>query len=385
MVGSIPSPAARGFQVGPLDSHVYGLLYVVGLVVAVAITIRRWEAQGGSRATVYDVAMWGFPAGVVGGRLYFDLTSSGEMPSHWWGPFAAWDGGMGIWGGIALGTLVGIWRLRRGELDSLAAVGNVTDLPEQIATGLIGRLAEKVRQVVAHARPGRYEGGGGRDPGEALVLLNVSYPDLASWDPVYALLEEPSVLADQKQRSLVLLANLVDQISPSVRDRLSPIALGLAREDGGSRAELLRYRPRPGRPGVESRRGTRCDRPRLRSAAACRATRRERLGAAVGELHRSSTPASDRRWNSRCTGFGSPSGRPSLGRRRSCGDASGRGGWRRRRRLPAPRGGGSGRLGAQRDRRRTGRDQAPRTGRPRAFERFDAAPLLRGAGRCERA
>ncbi len=57
--------------------------------------------------------MWGFPAGVIGGRLYFDLTSSGEVPAHWWGPFAIWDGGMGIWGGIALGSAVGLWRLRR--------------------------------------------------------------------------------------------------------------------------------------------------------------------------------------------------------------------------------------------------------------------------------
>jgi prolipoprotein diacylglyceryl transferase len=93
--------------------HVYGLLYVVGLAAAVLITVRRWEAQGGSRALVYDVAMWGFPAGVIGGRLYFDLTSSREVPVHWWGPFAVWDGGMGIWGGIALGSLVGLWRLRR--------------------------------------------------------------------------------------------------------------------------------------------------------------------------------------------------------------------------------------------------------------------------------
>jgi prolipoprotein diacylglyceryl transferase len=113
MSSSIPSPASSGIHLGPFEVHVYGLLYVVGLAAAVAITIRRWEAQGGSRALVYDVAMWGFPAGVIGGRLYFDLTSSGEVPAHWWGPFAVWDGGMGIWGGIALGTLVGIWRLRR--------------------------------------------------------------------------------------------------------------------------------------------------------------------------------------------------------------------------------------------------------------------------------
>ncbi len=110
---AIPSPSSNGLQLGPFDVHVYGLLYVVGLAAAVLITVRRWEARGGSRATVYDVAMWGFFAGIVGGRLYFDLTSSGEVPAQWWGPFAVWDGGMGIWGGIALGTAVGVWRLRR--------------------------------------------------------------------------------------------------------------------------------------------------------------------------------------------------------------------------------------------------------------------------------
>ena len=35
------------------------------------------------------------------------------MPPHWWGPFAVWDGGLGIWGGIALGSAAGLWRLRR--------------------------------------------------------------------------------------------------------------------------------------------------------------------------------------------------------------------------------------------------------------------------------
>ncbi len=88
-------------------------MYVIALVLAVFITVRRWEATGGSRELVYDVALWGFPAGLIGGRIYFDLTSSNLVPPHWWGPFAVWDGGLGIWGGIALGAAVGIWRLRR--------------------------------------------------------------------------------------------------------------------------------------------------------------------------------------------------------------------------------------------------------------------------------
>jgi prolipoprotein diacylglyceryl transferase len=55
----------------------------------------------------------GLPAGVIGGRLYFLATSWNEIPPHWWGPFAVWNSGLGIWGGIAAGTLVGIWVLRR--------------------------------------------------------------------------------------------------------------------------------------------------------------------------------------------------------------------------------------------------------------------------------
>jgi prolipoprotein diacylglyceryl transferase len=144
MISSIPSPSSSGFQLGPFEVHVYGLMYVVGLLAAVFITVRRWEAQGGSRATVYDVAMWGFPAGLVGGRLYFDLTSSGEVPAHWWGPFAVWDGGMGIWGGIALGAIVGIWRLRRAGV-SVAAFMDAA-APALLVGQAIGRIGNYFNQ-----------------------------------------------------------------------------------------------------------------------------------------------------------------------------------------------------------------------------------------------
>lgn len=93
--------------------HAYGLAYVVAVSVAVLIAARRWEAQGGRRELVHDVALWGFPAGLIGGRLYFLATSWNEVPPHWWGPFAVWKGGLGIWGGIAGGTLAGIVVLRR--------------------------------------------------------------------------------------------------------------------------------------------------------------------------------------------------------------------------------------------------------------------------------
>jgi prolipoprotein diacylglyceryl transferase len=113
VLASIPSPATNGLHLGPLFLHAYGIAYAVGIAAAIVIARRRWRAQGGDPDVVYEVAFYGVPAGILGGRLYFDITSSGEVPHTWWGWLAVWQGGLGIWGGIAGGTLAGLWLLRR--------------------------------------------------------------------------------------------------------------------------------------------------------------------------------------------------------------------------------------------------------------------------------
>jgi prolipoprotein diacylglyceryl transferase len=109
----IPSPADNGFYIGPLFFHAYGICYVFAVTAAIMITRRRWAKVGGDPDIVYEVAKWGFPAGLIGGRIYFLITTPSQMPDHWWGPFAIWDGGLGIWGGIAGGVAVGVWYLRK--------------------------------------------------------------------------------------------------------------------------------------------------------------------------------------------------------------------------------------------------------------------------------
>ena len=149
VVGSIPSPSFNGIQVGPFDIRIYGLCYVLAVLAAVAITTRRWEAQGGSRELVQDVALWGFPAGIIGGRLYFLATSWNEVPDHWWGPFAVWEGGLGIWGGIALGTAVGIWRLRRAGADVPRFLDAAA--PALLVAQAIGRVGNYFNQELYRA------------------------------------------------------------------------------------------------------------------------------------------------------------------------------------------------------------------------------------------
>jgi prolipoprotein diacylglyceryl transferase len=112
-LASIPSPSGNGFYIGPLFFHAYGIMYVLAVTAAILISRRRWARVGGDPELVIDVAKWAFPAGLIGGRIYFLITTPAKIPHHWWGPFAIWQGGLGIWGGVAAGVGVGLWVLHR--------------------------------------------------------------------------------------------------------------------------------------------------------------------------------------------------------------------------------------------------------------------------------
>jgi prolipoprotein diacylglyceryl transferase len=109
----IPSPSSNGLHIGPFFLHAYGIAYVFAVAGAILVTRIGWERIGGRRELVYETAMWGFPAGLIGGRIYFLITTPSQVPDHWWGPFAIWQGGLGIWGGIAGGAVGGLWILHR--------------------------------------------------------------------------------------------------------------------------------------------------------------------------------------------------------------------------------------------------------------------------------
>ncbi|HEY2241141.1 MAG TPA: prolipoprotein diacylglyceryl transferase family protein, partial [Streptosporangiaceae bacterium] len=81
----IPSPPISGFHIGPLFIHFYAVMYLVGIAAAIYITRRRWVRAGGDPELMYDVAMWSVPAGIIGGRIYFDITTPAYIPHVWYG------------------------------------------------------------------------------------------------------------------------------------------------------------------------------------------------------------------------------------------------------------------------------------------------------------
>jgi prolipoprotein diacylglyceryl transferase len=108
---SLPSPTVGAFQLGPLTIHAYALCILAGIFVAIWLTQRRLEARGGEPGQVLDIATFAVPAGIVGGRLYHVISSPQPYFGEGGNPLDAlkiWEGGLGIWGAIALGA-VGAW------------------------------------------------------------------------------------------------------------------------------------------------------------------------------------------------------------------------------------------------------------------------------------
>jgi phosphatidylglycerol---prolipoprotein diacylglyceryl transferase len=143
-----PSPPQGVWHLGPVPIRAYALFIIIGIVAALLIGDRRWEARGGERGVIYDIALWAVPFGLIGGRLYHLATDwqtyFGEAGA---GPGAAlriWDGGLGIWGAVALGG-VGAWIACRRRGIPLPAFGDAI-APGIVLAQAIGRLGNYFNQ-----------------------------------------------------------------------------------------------------------------------------------------------------------------------------------------------------------------------------------------------
>lgn len=147
ILASIPSPARGVWHLGPFPIRAYAFFIILGVVVAVYLGDRRWVARGGRHGTVADVAVWAVPFGLIGARLYHVITDPELYFGRGRSPIDAvkiWQGGLGVWGGIALGA-VAAWVVcsRRGI--SIAAFGDAVAPGIAIAQA-IGRLGNWFNQ-----------------------------------------------------------------------------------------------------------------------------------------------------------------------------------------------------------------------------------------------
>jgi prolipoprotein diacylglyceryl transferase len=146
-LASIPSPPRGVWHLGPIALRAYALFIIVGIIVGVVWGSRRYVARGGRPGRIADLAVFAVPFGLVGGRLYHVITDhelyfgAGRNP---WRAFAIWEGGLGIWGAVALGA-VGIWLgCRHYKVPMAPVVDSLA--PGLVLAQAIGRLGNYFNQ-----------------------------------------------------------------------------------------------------------------------------------------------------------------------------------------------------------------------------------------------
>ena len=144
----IPSPETGVWELGPIPIRAYALFIVLGIIVAVVVGSKRYEARGGRSGVITDIAIWAVPFGIVGGRLYHVLSDwqiyFGDEGKGFIAALRVWDGGLGIWGAVALGG-VGAWIGARRHGVSLPPVADAI-APGIALAQAIGRLGNYFNQ-----------------------------------------------------------------------------------------------------------------------------------------------------------------------------------------------------------------------------------------------
>lgn len=129
----IPSPAQGVWHLGPLPLRAYALGIILGALFAIWLGEKRWVARGGRPGLIGDVSMWAIPFGIVGARIYHVATdpelyfAAGKHPID---ALKIWQGGLGIWGAIALGAVGALIACRRYDVKFL-------DVADALAPGIL--------------------------------------------------------------------------------------------------------------------------------------------------------------------------------------------------------------------------------------------------------
>jgi prolipoprotein diacylglyceryl transferase len=144
---SIPSPSTNIWYIGAFPLRAYAVCIIAGIIVALVIATRRWRARGGTADSMELMVVVGVPFGIVGARLYHVITDyqlyfgPGRQPLD---ALKIWQGGLGVWGAIALGVLGGYLVARRRKIAFPAVLDAIA--PAILVAQAIGRLGNWFNQ-----------------------------------------------------------------------------------------------------------------------------------------------------------------------------------------------------------------------------------------------
>jgi len=144
------------FNIGPLTIHFYGILIMIGALLAAWIASREAARRGFSGDLVWDMFPWLIIGGIIGARLWHVLTPPASMVeqgitagyyfTHPLEILAIWKGGLGIPGAV-IGGVVALWIYCRKRKMSFSMWVDIA-VPGLPLAQAVGRLGNYFNQEV---------------------------------------------------------------------------------------------------------------------------------------------------------------------------------------------------------------------------------------------
>lgn len=103
-------------RIGPFTIFSYGLMLALAFAVSTTLIYRRALAQGNNPEVFFNLAFIVFIAGIIGARILYVAENLSYYKSNLVEVFFLQHGGLSWFGGLASGSLCGIFYLKRRSL-----------------------------------------------------------------------------------------------------------------------------------------------------------------------------------------------------------------------------------------------------------------------------
>ena len=96
----------RGFEIGPLDVRMYGIIIACGMMLAVWYACKRSKEFGLKSDDLLDGVLWVTPFAFLCARLYYCVFEWDRYAANPISILYIWQGGLAIYGGV-IGAIIG--------------------------------------------------------------------------------------------------------------------------------------------------------------------------------------------------------------------------------------------------------------------------------------
>jgi len=193
VLGVIPYETFPMIELGPLHLRTFGLMVAIGVLVGAFLAARYGEEHGVPRDTTYSLAMRMVVLGIIGARLTWVISHTGDIHSPI-DVIAVWQGGLQFSGGFLFAVAAGYPVYRKWN--RVTRWHSLDGYAYGLTIGLgIGRIActsvgEHFGRMSHFFLAVRYDGGSVREPtlGNLPLQKGMEFHNTAIYELIYLVL-----------------------------------------------------------------------------------------------------------------------------------------------------------------------------------------------------